>query len=109
MPWLSRGKRGIGHGQKGKRYGKGADGPGFELPFDDQIEDDDGPGKENHRFVHIGQRSMADAHLVGLYPAQAKTAVWISSATMVNARSQQFLAFWLLKYQHADIEQEANR
>ena len=62
---------GPGHGQQGKGHHKGADHPVFVLGVDDAEDQHDAPGKEDHRFVEVGQGGVAHAHVVGFLPAQA--------------------------------------
>lgn len=65
---------GIGHGQKGDGDDKGARNPVGRFPFQNEIEKDNAPGKEDHGFVEIGQGDMADPQVVGQLPPPDKSA-----------------------------------
>jgi hypothetical protein len=59
-----------GNGKEGKGGNEDADDllPVFE--FENQIDQDDGPGEKDERFVHVGQGDITVSCLVGLDPAK---------------------------------------
>ena len=68
---LVRGKRGVGHGQKGNGRDEGPQEPVPDAPLRDEVQKHDRPGKEDHRLVEVRKGRMPDAEPVGFPPAHA--------------------------------------
>ena len=56
--------------KKAKGRDKDADDLLPVLEFEDQIDEDDRPGKEDQGLIHVGQGNIAVSRLVGFHPAK---------------------------------------
>ncbi len=63
---------GPGHSQEGKGNDKGPDRPLAVFEVDQNVDQKDGPGEKDNRFIKVGKGRMAGSagDLVGFVPAQ---------------------------------------